>query len=1154
MWEKIVLNLVSNAFKFTLEGGIKVGVVADGNAAVLRVSDTGTGIPESELSRIFDRFHRIEGARGRTYEGTGIGLALVKELIELHKGEVSVESTVGKGTAFTVRVPFGSAHLPQDRLEAPRTQVSTATRAEAFVSEALRWLPDGVMAEELDGRDQPLPAPNVPAEERARVLLADDNADMREYLVRLLAGSYDVTAAADGEEALAAARRARPDLILTDVMMPRLDGFELLQELRGDPELRSVPVIVLSARAGEEAKVEGMRMGADDYLVKPFSARELLARVAAHVELARTRAHSARVLHEEAQILELLNKVGTAVAAEIDLERAVQVVTDAATELSGAAFGSFFYNVIDQKGEAYTLYTLSGVPREAFAGFPMPRNTGLFGPTFRGEGMVRSDDITEDPRYGENAPFRGMPEGHLPVRSYLAAPVKSRSGEVLGGLFFGHPDVGVFSERAERIIAAIAVQAGIAIDKAKLYRAAQDEIARRKRVEAQLRESEQTLEAKVAERTAQLGAESQEREKAEGSFRLLVESVVDYAIYMLDPNGIITNWNAGGERIKGYRSSEVVGEHFGRFFTLEDRAAGLPAKALETAATEGKYEAEGWRVRKDGTRFWASVVLDTIRDKSGTLLGFAKITRDITERREAMLALQKTQEQLAQAQKMEGIGHLTGGVAHDFNNLLTIIIGNLETLQRAAKDPKTDAGRLMRSAENAMRGAQRAAALTQRLLAFSRQQPLDPKVLEVNRLVGGMSDLLRRSLGEQIAIETVLAGGLWRVHVDPNQLEVAILNLAVNARDAMPDGGKLTIETANAHLDEAYAASQAEVMSGQYVVICVTDTGYGMTREVTVRAFEPFFTTKDVGHGTGLGLSQVYGFVKQSGGHVKIYSEVGQGTTVKIYLPRLHAAEDEVPAPEPPLPPARSHASETILVVEDDQDVRTHAKDILRDLGYRTLEAGTGPAALQVLQAHPEIHLLFTDVGLPGGMNGRQLAEEARRLRSDLKVLMTTGYARNAIVHDGRLEPGVQLITKPFSYAALASKIRSILDAPARFGRILLVEDEPLIRLSAVEDLESLGFKIETAGSAAEAMSKLKLIGDVEAAIIDLGLPDRKGDVLISEVRAIYPSMPIVIATGYSEDALRQRFKGDDRITFLSKPYVAEQLRSALASLNVVGK
>lgn len=671
---------------------------------------------------------------------------------------------------------------------------------------------------------------------------------------------------------------------------------------------------------------------------------------------------------------------------------------------------------------------------------------------------------------------------------------------------------------------------------------------------ARQHESERTLEARVAERTAQLIAESQQREKAEGIFRLLVQGVVDYAIYMLDPKGVITSWNAGGERIKGYASGEIIGQNFSRFFTPEDRAAGLPAKAIETAIREGKYEGEGWRVRKDGTRFWASVVLDAIRDQNGDLLGFAKVTRDVTERREAMLALQKTQEQLAQSQKMEGIGHLTGGVAHDFNNLLTIIMGNLETLQRATQDPKTNADRLMRLAENAMRGAQRAAALTQRLLAFSRQQPLDPKILDINKMVGGMSDLFRRSLGEQVAIETVLAGGLWRVHVDPNQLEIAILNLAVNARDAMPKGGKLTIETANTHLDESYAANQAEVLSGQYVVICVTDTGRGMTREVMERAFEPFFTTKDVGHGTGLGLSQVYGFVKQSGGHVKIYSELGQGTTVKIYLPRLHATEDEVTVIEPRVPPVRGRATEAILVVEDDQDVRTHTMEILSELGYRTLEAGTGHAALQILQAQPEIQLLFTDVGLPGGMNGRQLAEEARQQRPDVKVLMTTGYARNAIVHDGRLEPGVQLITKPFTYTDLASKVRSILDAPARSGRILLVEDEPLIRLSTAEQLEALGFKIETAGSAAEAMSKLKLAGDVEAAIIDVGLPDRGGDVLISEVRAIYPSMPIVIATGYGEATLRQRFRGDDHITFLRKPYVTEQLRKALTSVNVVGR
>ena len=330
-----------------------------------------------------------------------------------------------------------------------------------------------------------------------------------------------------------------------------------------------------------------------------------------------------------------------------------------------------------------------------------------------------------------------MPDGHLPVRSYMAVSVTSRSGEVLGGLFFGHPEVGVFTERAERIVAAIAVQAGIAIDKARLYRAAQDEIQRRRLTEAALRESEETLEARVGERTAELAAsnaelmaQSEAREMAEGRFRLLVEGVVDYALYMLDPTGLITNWNTGAQRIKGYLGSEVIGQHFSRFYTEEDQAAGLPAAAVDAAARDGKYEAEGWRVRKDGSRFWASVVIDAIRDKKGILLGYAKITRDITERREAALALQRTQEQLAQAQKMEGIGHLTGGVAHDFDNLLTIVLGNLETLQRELEKPRADPDRLRRSAENAVTGARRATTLMQRLLAFARRQPLEPRVVE----------------------------------------------------------------------------------------------------------------------------------------------------------------------------------------------------------------------------------------------------------------------------------------------------------------------------------------------------------------------------------------------------------------------------------------
>lgn len=542
------------------------------------------------------------------------------------------------------------------------------------------------------------------------------------------------------------------------------------------------------------------------------------------------------------------------------------------------------------------------------------------------------------------------------------------------------------------------------------------------------------LEKQVAQRTEELGAayarllaEVAEREKLEGRFQLLVEGVSDYAIFMLDPRGMVSNWNTGAERIKGYRADEIVGKHFSRFYTGEDQTRGVPQHGLDTAASTGKFETEGWRVRKDGSKFWASVVINAIHDRGGTLVGFAKITRDATERRRAETALQRAQEQLAQSQKMEGIGQLTGGVAHDFNNLLTIILGNLQSIQRSLSSPSVDRDRILRMTKNAIQGADRAASLTQRLLAFSRRQPLDPKPVDTGRLVIGMSDLLRRALGEQIALETVLAGGLWRVHVDANQLEICLLNLAVNARDAMPDGGKLTIETANTYLDERHASAQTDVLPGQHVVICVTDTGTGMTKDVLARAFEPFFTTKDIGQGTGLGLSQVYGFVKQSGGDVKIYTEEGKGTTVKIYLPRLLA--DDLPVDEGAVDKAVGATdSETILLVEDEEDVRAYSRDVLSELGYSVIEASNGHAALRVLDAHPEIDLLFTDVGLPQGMNGRQLADEATRRKPRLKVLFTSGYARSAIVHDGRLDPGVHLIIKPFSYEALAEKLRAVLD------------------------------------------------------------------------------------------------------------------------------
>jgi signal transduction histidine kinase len=394
-------------------------------------------------------------------------------------------------------------------------------------------------------------------------------------------------------------------------------------------------------------------------------------------------------------------------------------------------------------------------------------------------------------------------------------------------------------------------------------------------------------------------------------------------------------------------------------------------------------------------------------------------------------ARKKAEESLRQAQKMEAVGQLTGGVAHDFNNLLTIVMGGLEIIERQIPAlPKSEATqRVVRAKEMALKGVHRAAVLTQRLLAFSRQQPLSPQPIDANKLVGGITDLLRRTIGEAISLETVMAGALWNAHADPNQLENALVNLAVNARDAMPHGGKLTIETQNCYLDDSYVGTLAEpVTAGQYVMIAVADTGSGMDQATLQHAFEPFYTTKEVGKGTGLGLSQVYGFVRQSAGHVRIYSEPGEGTAVKIYLPRYFGDDRKIePVEEARISP-RAIGAECILVAEDDDALRAHTMETLSELGYRVLEARHGPEALALLEGTQKVDLLFTDIVMPGGMSGRQLADEAILRRPGLKVLFTTGYTRNAIVHHGRLDPGVEMIGKPFTIAALAMKVRDMLD------------------------------------------------------------------------------------------------------------------------------
>jgi PAS domain S-box-containing protein len=513
--------------------------------------------------------------------------------------------------------------------------------------------------------------------------------------------------------------------------------------------------------------------------------------------------------------------------------------------------------------------------------------------------------------------------------------------------------------------------------------------------------------------------------EGERRYRRLVESVVDYAIFQLDADGLVSTWNAGAQKIKGYSATEIIGQHFSKFYTEEDRGAGVPARALHQAATTGRFEAEGKRVRKDGTTFFASVVIDAIRDEAGTVIGFAKVTRDITERMETQKRLREAEAQLAASQKLEAVGQLSGGIAHDFNNLLMIVQGNLESLEKLVREGNTGPN-AQRAVKNAMRGAQRATALTSRLLAFSRRQALDPKPINLNSLFTGIVDFLQRSIGETVEIQTVGGAGLWPIEVDPNQLESALVNLAINARDAMPEGGKLTIEAANVYADEEYCRSNPEIRPGQYVALCVTDTGTGMSPETAARAFEPFYTTKEIGRGTGLGLSQVYGFVKQSGGHVKIYSELGQGTTVKLYFPRLAGQAGSQDEPEQD-EPAESYHAETILLVEDDPDLRTYIGDILRSLKYRVLTAQNGSEALTVLREQGEVDLLLTDIIMPG-ITGRELVTQAHEFSPVLKVLYMTGYSRNAVVHQGRLDEGVDLLQKPVSQAELAHRVRLILD------------------------------------------------------------------------------------------------------------------------------
>ncbi|HVU00563.1 MAG TPA: ATP-binding protein [Polyangiaceae bacterium] len=779
-WELVVLNLVSNAFKFTFEGKITVRLRETDDHVELAVSDTGTGIPLSEHARIFERFRRVEGAAGRTFEGSGIGLALVHEVAKMHDGTAGVESIVGEGTTFTVTIPARRVAAAERPDEASLASSTGAT--DQFVLEAKRWTAGA------GARVESAPT-GASAGDRRKILVVDDSADMRQYVMGLLRDHWSVEGASDGEAALESIARSQPDLILSDVMMPRLDGYGLVKALRAAPATRTIPVILLSARAGEEALVEGIDLGADDYLYKPFSARELVVRVRSRLDAAQVRTSALR-------------------ASETRFRRL-------------AESGIIGITIVDRDGRILEA-------NEAFLGML---------------GCSLSD----------------LTAGRLEWKTLLA------------------PD----------------------------------------------------------------------------------------------------------SRIPGPQP-------------------GVPGGGRSRPA-------ERELLRKDGSRVPVLLALAPLEQGESLC-----ISLDLSDRR-------RLQEQFRQAQKMEAIGRLAGGIAHDFNNVLSIILSYSEFIRQDIAD-----GEPMKADVDEIRAAAtRAADLTRQLLAFSRQQVLELRAISLNATVSGMEKMFRRLLGADVDLTLLLQDKPWLVQADPGQLGQVLLNLVVNARDAMPRGGKLTIETANVELDADYAEMHHDVSPGRYAMLAVSDTGIGMDKETQARIFEPFFTTKEQGKGTGLGLATVFGIVKQSGGHIWVYSEPGLGTTFKVYLPRVTDASERT-ASERPAPSATS-GSETILLVEDDEQVRIIARTILRRAGYVVLDAPNGGEALLIAEQHrARIDLLVTDVVLPR-MSGRQLAERLAILRPQMKTLFMSGYTDDAVLQHGILDSGVSYIQKPLTPNGLTTKVAEVL-------------------------------------------------------------------------------------------------------------------------------
>ncbi|TWB29757.1 response regulator [Nitrospirillum bahiense] len=768
-------------------------------------------------------------------------------------------------------------------------------------------------------------------------------------------------------------------VLVTEEALLKADPGPLFRWVAEQPSWSDLPFIVLTLRSapanGPVAQVMADGLGNVTFVERPFHPTSLVS-VIRSAARGRRRQYEARsrieelrenrdLLARQTHMLELLNQTAMRIAASLDLRMVGQRVVDAGVELTGAAYGAF-HATTSEAGESRQSYAWSGTQTDIFAAFPMPGD------------LIRRDDIARDPVHDGSDTEEDAPR----MASYLAVPVLSRSGDRLGGLFFGHPDASVFDDRAALMASGLAAQAGVAMDNARLLQDVQQANA--------------TLEARVEERT-------RERDRM---WRLSNDLMA-----VLDAEGALLAVNHAWTAALGWPEEHLRVTNLFDLVHPED-AGGIKHQMRRLKRGDPISNFEG-RLRAEDGSFRR--IAWTASPDDGLLY---TVGRDITAQREI-------EEQLRQSQKMEAVGQLTGGIAHDFNNLLQGITGSLDLVNRRLTQGRTSD--VERFTAAAMASAQRAGALTHRLLAFSRRQPLKPTPVDANSLIASMADLLRRSLGERVDLELVPADGLWPTLCDPNQLENAILNLCINARDAMPEGGKLFIGTRNAHLDGQHAGGAGDMRPGRYVCISVTDTGMGMSPETIRRAFDPFFTTKPLGQGTGLGLSMIYGFMRQSEGYARIESELGKGTTVKLYLPHHGGQADASEANLATLPADnRARSDEVVLVVEDEPVVRKLIVELLGDLGYRVLEADDGPSGLAILQSDQQVDLLITDVGLPG-LNGRQIADAARPARPGLKVLFMTGYAENAMPSQDFLAQDMELITKPFPMDVLAQRLTKMM-------------------------------------------------------------------------------------------------------------------------------